>query len=91
MEFEWDERKSDDCFQSRGFDFEYAAWVFFDKNKLIKLDDRRSYGEVRYQVTGLIEGRIYVVVFTPRKEKLRIISARKANKREVQHYENNKN
>ena len=64
---------------------------FLIKNKLIKLDDRRSYGEVRYQVTGLIEGRIYVVVFTPRKEKLRIISARKANKREVQHYENNKN
>ena len=60
---------------------------FLIKNKLIKLDDRRSYGEVRYQVTGLIEGRIYVVVFTPRKEKLRIISARKPTAKEREKYE----
>lgn len=91
MLFEWDDSKSEACFVNRGFDFEFAAQVLFDPNRLIYLDNRRSYGEDRYQVTGSIEGRIYVVVFTPRRNRHRIISARKANQRETQHYENRKN
>ncbi len=78
MLFEWDESKNDACFVKRGFDFEFAAQVLFDPNQLISLDNRRSYGEDRYQVTGIIDGRLYVVVFTPRRESKRIISARKA-------------
>ena len=52
------------------------------------LDTRRSYGEERYQLIGRIAGRLFVLVYTPRHEALRIISARKANQREIQHYEN---
>jgi uncharacterized DUF497 family protein len=37
---------------------------------------------------GNIEHRLFVVVYTPRHEIIRIISARKANQREVKHYEN---
>ena len=91
MDFEWDESKSDACFKQRGFDFAFAARVFFDPDRLVALDDRRIYGEERYQVIGGIQSRLYVVVFTPRQDVIRIISARKANQREVRHYENGTN
>ncbi len=87
MNFEWDEAKSDACFRERGFDFAYAARAFFDPDRLIQADTRRSYGEERYQLLGKIEQRLFVVVYTPRDDVLRIISARKANQREVRHYE----
>lgn len=74
-----------------GFDFAYAAAVFVDPDRLIALDDRRSYGEERYQVIGRIDARLYVVIFTPRQEAARIISARKANQREAHYYENSTN
>ncbi len=88
MEFEWDDAKSNACFTERGFDFGYAARAFFDPNRLIEADNRRSYGEDRYQLMGMIEHRLFVVVYTPRNEAIRIISARKANLREIKHYEN---
>ncbi len=88
MNFEWDEAKSDTCFRERGFDFAYAARAFFDPDRLVQADTRRSYGEERYQLLGKIEQRLFVVVYTPRDDALRIISARKANQREVRHYEN---
>ena len=87
MKFEWNQSKSDHCFSNRGFDFAYATNVFADPHRMIKLDDRYSYGEDRYQVTGRIEGRLFVVVFTTRGQTIRIISARKANQREVRDYE----
>jgi uncharacterized DUF497 family protein len=92
MEFEWDETKSETCFQERGFDFAYAAQAFFDPHRLIRADLRRSYGEERFQLTGRIDSRIFVVVvYTPRANATRIISARKANNREVKHYEKDTN
>jgi hypothetical protein len=87
MKFEWDEAKSEACFRERGFDFEYAVKAFFDPNRLVWADKRYSYGEDRYQLLGQIENRLCVVVYTPRREALRIISARKANRREVKLYE----
>ena len=42
MEFEWDEAKSQACFQERGFDFEYAAQAFFDPNRQVLQDTRRA-------------------------------------------------
>ena len=91
MEFEWAETKSETCFQERGFDFAYAAQAFFDPHRLIRADLRRSYGEERFQLTGRIDSRIFVVVYTPRANATRIISARKANNREVKHCENDTN
>jgi uncharacterized DUF497 family protein len=86
--FEWDEAKSDLCFRERGFDFAYAAQVFFDPDRMVQADTRYSYGEERYRVIGVIEQRLFVVVYTPRHDAMRIISARKANQREVRYYEN---
>ena len=88
MNFEWDEAKSDACFDERGFDFAYAAQAFFDPNRLIRADLRHSYGEERFQLLGAIDSRIFVVVYTTRPQATRIISARKANTREDTHYEN---
>lgn len=88
MNFEWDEGKSDACFQDRGFDFAYAASAFSDPNRIIRQDNRYSYGEDRYQLIGRIEERLFVLVYTPRQHAIRIISARKANAREVKRYEN---
>ena len=56
--------------------------------RLVRRDIRHSYGEERFQLTGRIEGRLFIVVYTPRARVIRIISARKANQREVKHYEN---
>jgi len=83
MNFEWDEEKSDLCFRERGFDFAHAAQVFFDPDRMVQADTRYSYGEERYRVIGVIEQRLFVVVYTPRPDAMRIISARKANQREV--------
>jgi hypothetical protein len=87
MHFEWDETKSEACFRERGFDFAYAANAFFDPHRSVHADRRREYGEDRFRLIGRIEERVFVVVFTPRARALRIISARKANAREVRHYE----
>jgi uncharacterized protein len=88
MDFEWDDVKSEHCFQERGFDFAYAARAFFDPQRRVRADARRLYGEDRFQLLGQIEGRVFVVVYTPRANSVRIISARKANRREVQTYDN---
>ena len=88
MDFEWDEAKSEACFQVRGFDFAYAARAFFDPDRVVQADTRHSHGEGCFQVMGRIEQRLFVIVYTPRRDAIRIISARKANQREVRDYEN---
>lgn len=53
------------------------------------VDNRRDYGELRIIAiigTGHIDGRVHVCVYTPRGGRRRIISLRKANRREVHAY-----
>lgn len=88
MEFEWDGAKSDACFVEQGFDFAYAAQAFFDPKRVISADLRHAYGEDRFRLLGCIDGRIFALVYTTRPRATRIISARKANTREVRQYEN---
>ena len=88
MNFEWDEDKSNACFRTRGFDFAYAAFAFADPDRIVRQDHRFSYAENRYELIGRIEGRLYVLIYTPRDDAIRIISARKANSREAKRYEN---
>lgn len=87
MDFAWDDAKSEAYFTGRGFDFAYAVQVFLDPGRVIQPDTRRGYGEERFQLMGTIQERVFVVVYTLRGDAIRIISARKANKREVIHYE----
>jgi len=88
MEFEWDQAKDKSCFLQRGFDFLYVLRAFDDPNRMIKKDRRWDYGEERYQLLGEVEGRVFFVAYTVRKNIIRIISARKANRRETIEYEN---
>jgi uncharacterized protein len=90
MEFEWDQDKNDACFTERGFDFAYVLSAFIDTDRLIHKDTRWDYGEDRYRLLGAVDGRVFFVVYTIRGTVLRIISARKANQREVSDYENSK-
>ena len=89
MEFEWDDAKSDACFTHRGFDFAYAIRAFLDDDRIVGRDRRWHYGEDRYRLLGTIEGRVFVVTYTMRGSAIRIISARKANGREIREYEQN--
>lgn len=88
MNFEWDDARSRACYRERGFDFAYAAFAFADPDRIIRPDNRFSYGEARYELIRRIEGRLFVLIYTPRHDGIRIISARKANPREVKRYEN---
>ncbi len=40
MEFEWDEDKSNACYEERGFDFAYVLHVFLDPDRLVRKDHR---------------------------------------------------
>ena len=53
----------------------------------IWIDTRNDYGEERFIALGTIGERLFSLVFTVRGDALRIISLRKANKREVNSYE----
>ena len=65
----------------RGLDFADAATVFAGCH-LTAEDLRQNYGEVRFISVGLLQGRMVVLVWTPRGADRRIISMRKANERE---------
>ncbi|MFM7067798.1 MAG: BrnT family toxin [Gammaproteobacteria bacterium] len=88
VEFEWDSAKSEACFRTRRFDFKFATRAFADSSRVVRPDFREDYGECRFELMGAIENRLYVVVFTHRAGRVRIISARKANRREVARYAN---
>jgi len=74
----------------RGQSFE-AAREFEMDDALIVEDTRRAYPERRFQALGYIDDRLHMLVFTPRKGKVHVISLRKANTREVRRYEQERN
>jgi len=81
-----DPKKDNRNISERGLSLDLAEQVDW-ATALIWEDKRKDYGERRYCVLGVIEDRLYSVVFTPRDGKPRVISLRKANKREVRRYE----
>ncbi len=88
MEFEWDVGKAQSNIEKHGVTFEHATYAFFDKTAITEEDARRSYGEDRSVIYGYISDRLYAVVFANTRiaNKIRIISARRANKRERKRY-----
>ncbi len=86
MEFEWDERKNAINIRNHKIDFDDVRAVFKGA-MLIDYDDRYHYGEDRWIGLGLMHSIVVVVVFTePREDTVRIISARKANRKEQEEY-----
>ena len=87
--FEWDTWKADENRAKHGVAFGEAATVFFDGIARSQPDGEHSSAlERRYRIVGMSEsGRLLVVAYTERGEKLRIISARRATRSEREDYE----
>lgn len=89
MQYEWDPKKARANLRKHGVSFEEASTVFLDELSLTGDDPDHSIGEERFVIFGLSSsGRLLVVAFTERKERVRIISARPATAPERRLYEN---
>ena len=86
MEIEFDPTKNQQNLHKRGLPFSRVADFDFE-TALIAEDLRVDYGERRWIALGLIGQRAFVVAFTWRADRLRVISFRKANARESNRYE----
>ena len=82
--FEWDDRKARINFAAHKITFEIAQLVFDDPNAVEERDDDPD--EERCNIVGMVMGRLVTVNFTERPPRIRIISARKANRREKDKY-----
>lgn len=71
--------------EKHGVSFQTAALVFYDENRIEMYDSEHSLEEDRYITIGMVEDVLFVV-YTERKDRLRIISARLANKKERSMY-----
>ena len=82
MKITCDPAKREKALQERGLDFLDAAKVFSGET-LTLIDDRKDYGEVRYQTYGLLENRVVMVVWTDRAPARHVVSMRYCHEREA--------
>jgi len=88
-EFEWDEEKAQSNLKKHGISFDEAATIFNDPKIATISDPDHSEDEERYVSIGKsLIMRLLSVIHTYRKERIRLISARKATKAEKKNYEN---
>ena len=85
--FEWDPRKADANAEKHGVSFDDAVTVFLDANALDGPDLHHSTAEARFRRLGqAADGRVLMVAYTLRRsgnaETIRLISARRASRRE---------
>ena len=71
--FDFDSAKSEEILESRGFDLAYARRIF--PGYVLEREDTRDYSERRFRVVGDVMGDVLVVVYTPRGEACRLITA----------------
>ena len=86
MQITFDPAKNVLNIELRGLSFEQAADFEFE-TALFSQDLRHDYGEVRMRALGWLDKRMHALVFVETKLGIRVISFRKANKREVGIYE----
>ncbi len=87
MAFEWDEEKRRANLRKHGVEFADAATAFDDDNA-VTMPDPDSEGEERFlTLANDALGRLLVVVYTWRGDSIRLISARKATRRERRQYD----
>ena len=82
MRFTWDEAKRKRNLQDHGLDFVDAKRVFIGPTFTYE-DDRFRYEEQRFVTLGLLKGIPVSIVHTESKDRIHIISFRKATKRET--------
>ena len=85
IKFEWDKEKAEANRIKHGVTFEIAARVFLDENRIEFYDRKHSIDEDRYYTIGMA-GEVLLVVYTERRDVIRLISARLAAKNEEARY-----
>ena len=85
LEFEWDPEKDLENISEHGVGFEAAERVFFDYFRMERHDDDSSDDEDRWQTMGFYDDVLFVV-YTERRDVIRIISARVAEPFEMRIY-----
>ena len=89
--FEWDSHKAAINRRKHGVTFDEAATAFHDPDGRLVEDSRHSTVEQRYALLGYSgQARLLAVMFTERGDRIRLISARKATRRERHDYEEGK-
>ena len=86
VEFEWYPAKAQANLRKHKVPFLLACEVFKDCSRLERLDVSSDYGEERWTVLGRVEQTILFVVYTQRGQRIRLISARRANRDEQRKY-----
>ena len=87
MLLEWDENKRLANLKKHGLDFKDVEIVFNDKNRIVFEDLRKDYGESRVLIVGMYGGNLLTsVCHTDRNGITRIISFRRASKKEKEIY-----
>ena len=86
MEFEWDENKERKNIEKHGIDFDQAKSIW--NGPILEVAGVQHSGEERVVAIGTHENICFAVVYTRRGEKIRIISARRARRKERAHYQN---
>jgi uncharacterized protein len=84
--FEWSDAKARANLKKHQISFEVARLVFDDPAMIDRIDDRDDHGEDRFNAIGMVRGELLAVTFAERDERFRIISARKATRREQNDY-----
>lgn len=88
MEFEWDKSKAASNLSKHGVSFDEAQTVFDDTLYIDFYDPDHSYNEHRYIIVGQsAQNRLLVISYTERGNVIRLISARKATRKERETYE----
>jgi hypothetical protein len=86
VEITFDPRKSERNVRERGLDFGMVAEFDFS-SAVYTVDTRKDYGEARTRALGFIGDTLYALVFTMRGSFLRVISLRRASRKERNRYE----
>lgn len=84
--FEWDDEKAASNWRKHGVAFPQAVLAFRDPFALEWIDEREDYGEERLILLGRCEGVLLHVTYTERGERIRLISARRAERHEQDYY-----
>jgi uncharacterized DUF497 family protein len=82
----FDPTKDAENLKNHGLSLAFGTRVLTDPRYVEVLDDRFNYGEERWNVLGMVNGKIYAATYTDREEGVRFISVRLATKREAKHY-----
>lgn len=86
MRHTWHQAKNAANFAKHGVWFE-SVFEFDWTTATTEPDRRRDYGEPRFRSFGLIGGQVFVLIHTPRGELIRVISLRRANRKEIVQYD----